>query len=78
YEPNGNVSSIKCRISDTHLFGLSKLMRTILYPYIFDQKYQKQNQKSKSKGKKYLTNTFQQYETTEKMIAVQKILQEEK
>ncbi|CAF1233583.1 unnamed protein product [Adineta steineri] len=78
YEPNGNVSSIKCRISDTHLFGLSKLMRTILYPYIFDQKYQKQNQKSKSKGKKYLTNTFQQYETTEKMIAVQKILQEKK
>ncbi|CAF1312508.1 unnamed protein product [Adineta steineri] len=75
---NGNVSSIKCRIFNMHSFGLLKLMKTILYPYIFDQKYQKQNQKSKSKGKKYLTNTLQQYETTEKMIAVQKILQEEK
>ncbi|CAF1114119.1 unnamed protein product [Adineta steineri] len=49
---NGNISSIKCRISNTHLFGLLfdllfgllKLMKTILYPQTFDQNPQKQNQ----------------------------------
>ncbi|CAF4214639.1 unnamed protein product, partial [Adineta steineri] len=41
---NGSNSSIKCRISDTHLFGLLKLMKTILYRQTFDQKPQKQNQ----------------------------------
>ncbi|CAF1425645.1 unnamed protein product [Adineta steineri] len=60
---NGNISPIKCQISDTHLFGLLKLMKTILYPQKFDQKQQKQNQKSTSK---------KQYETIEKMISVQK------
>ncbi|CAF0980202.1 unnamed protein product [Adineta steineri] len=41
---NRNNSSIKCRISETHLFSLLKLMKTILYSQTFDQKQRKQNQ----------------------------------
>ncbi|CAF4058640.1 unnamed protein product [Adineta steineri] len=43
WKANGNILPIKCRISDTHLFGLLKLMKTILYPQTFDQKQRKQN-----------------------------------
>ncbi|CAF0993744.1 unnamed protein product [Adineta steineri] len=50
---------------DTHLFSLLQLMKKILYPQTFDQK---QDQKLKSKDKKYLTNTKEQYKTIEKMI----------
>ncbi|CAF1188822.1 unnamed protein product [Adineta steineri] len=53
-------------------------MKTILYPQTFDQKPQKQNQKSKSKDKRHVTNAKEQYETIENIISVQKILQEEK
>ncbi|CAF1530164.1 unnamed protein product [Adineta steineri] len=35
---NGNISPIKCRISDTHLFSLLQLMKTVLYPQTFHQK----------------------------------------
>ncbi|CAF4288023.1 unnamed protein product [Adineta steineri] len=58
-----------------HLFGLFKLMKTILYRLTFDQK---QSQKSKSKDKKRVTNAKEQYETIEKIISVQKTFQEEK
>ncbi|CAF1059081.1 unnamed protein product [Adineta steineri] len=44
WKANGNISPIKCRISDTHLFGLLKLMKKILYSQTPDQKPQKQNQ----------------------------------
>ncbi|CAF3917161.1 unnamed protein product [Adineta steineri] len=64
---NGNILPIKCRISDTHLFVLLKLMKIILYSEIFYQKQQKQ--KSKSKNQKHLTNTKEQYETI-KMIDI--------
>ncbi|CAF1209643.1 unnamed protein product [Adineta steineri] len=45
---NGNTSPIKCRISDTHLFSLLQLMKTVLYRQTFDQEQRKQNQRNKT------------------------------